>query len=227
MVKFHVVGSKDVGKTSLCIKLVNILKRYGYKVAFVKHTSLSATLHTETTDTGRVFRLGVPVFLYDDVGNLDMLLNFDNKDKIFNFIEEVVFDIADIVVVEGGKNLPGIKVYVGDLQESFGISGIVAYYVLNNKANVKNPNKNIKVFSEGQEEDLVKFLMENYLIKMLKSNNMLLSIDNKRICLKGFVEDFIRNTVNGFLSSLKGWDPDYKVVKLFIKKVLRGDRDAK
>ena len=104
---FAVSGYKNSGKTTLCQKLLIDLMGRGLKVGYLKRTHESV-MPSADNDTGSIALKGVPALLAgsDGVRFEDVL----SEEASPVGLARRYFPDADVVLVEGGKNLPLPKI---------------------------------------------------------------------------------------------------------------------
>lgn len=110
-------GPSNSGKTTLIIKVSNILQDRGFKVCIVKHDPKDkATFDKEGKDSFRFYQTGADVAV---VGPSKTTLFKQNSSSIEKIIE--MFDEFDYLLVEGLKTLPlpRVAIFRNKLQESY------------------------------------------------------------------------------------------------------------
>ena len=104
-----VSGNKDSGKTTLCRKLLRELDEMGIRTGYIKRTS-DEVLSEKSTDTGSVTDMGIGAVLWGKDG-----LRYElpaSEETAPHFIASRYFPDAEIIILEGGKNLPLPKIWV-------------------------------------------------------------------------------------------------------------------
>ncbi len=104
-----ICGIKNSGKTTLITQIIKRLKKLGYSVATIKHTSHDYAFDVENTDTYRHKQAGASaVCIYSP--QKKMLVQDDHDVKIQELIQ--AFSKYDIILLEGFKesNFPKIEV---------------------------------------------------------------------------------------------------------------------
>ena len=188
-----VAGFKDTGKTTLCRTLLEGLRRRGLRVAYFKH-ACHEVLSPRETDTGSVRAMGIDVaYAGSDGIRLEPAVEGSVRAVV-----DVLFPDRDVVVVEGAKETPLARIWVGGpetLPEN--VPGVLAYY-----GGVGKPADGHPLFSRGQEEDLVD-LVES-LWKKAEPGGVTVVIRGRRVPVKDFVAEFIAGGIEGMLKALKG-----------------------
>jgi len=120
---FSFIGYSNSGKTTLIIEIAKILRNMNYKIAIIKHSDHSIKKN-DFKDTSRILNTGI-----DSV-------SFLGKDGFINYHIENNYDISklllyykdmDFVLIEGGKNIKGIKkIWVGNVDDDINREEIVA-----------------------------------------------------------------------------------------------------
>jgi molybdopterin-guanine dinucleotide biosynthesis protein B len=174
-----VCGLKDSGKTTLCVKILEMLTQRGCHVGFIKRTS-EEVLSPDSTDTGKALgSVGSAVLLGPDGARLDMTGQWDVRELAMR-----VFPTKDLVMVEGGKSLRFPKVWVGN-EVPKGVEGVFFTY------------------SGGDEE--LEELCEK-LLNMAREGHKRSRVFTPagEVPMKDFVADFVRGGLLGMVRELKG-----------------------
>lgn len=147
---FSFIGYSNSGKTTLIIEIAKKLKDMNYKIAIIKHSD-NYIKREIFKDTSRFLNTGI-----DSV-------SFLGKDGFINYHIESNFDISklllyykdmDFVLIEGGKNIKGIKkIWVGNVDDEIVRDEIIAV--------VKGENKKWKIplFNTKDILKLVSYLL--------------------------------------------------------------------
>lgn len=208
-----VVGKKNSGKTSLTVKLIEALKKRGYKVASIKHSHHTMEMDKENTDTWRHKQAGSEIVV--GIGSTSFFNITENMDLdrllfLINLIEDV-----DFVVIEGFKNynypkiattpdvvdeytiaeVNSLKTTQTDIENLINIIEQKGYDIINtlynDKCGYNNGNEIAKEIIKG-----------NIGINDLDSVDVSLSVDEKVIGVNAFVSDFMKKTIMGMLKTL-------------------------
>lgn len=107
-----IVGLSGSGKTTLLEKLIPEMKRRGYRVAAIKHTSHDFDPDTEGKDSWRYARAGADAVALSSARRIAVFRNTDH-DWDPGEIAGLLGEDFDIVLAEGFKRskLPKIEVY--------------------------------------------------------------------------------------------------------------------
>lgn len=104
------VGYANSGKTTVMQGLIRILKNRGFKVATIKHAGHGYTADSPGTDSWHYAQAGADKVFIAGPDSMTMH-EFYQKEK---GLEEILAGIndVDIILVEGFKNEPGLKIEV-------------------------------------------------------------------------------------------------------------------
>ncbi|MDR0648639.1 MAG: molybdopterin-guanine dinucleotide biosynthesis protein MobB [Synergistaceae bacterium] len=106
-----VSGYKDSGKSTLCRALISALRARGFSVGYIKRTH-EPTVSPLDTDTGAANDLGVSSLLWGDGFLRFEALWADANEIDARDLAGRYFPSADIVILEGGKDLRLPKIWV-------------------------------------------------------------------------------------------------------------------
>jgi molybdopterin-guanine dinucleotide biosynthesis protein MobB len=199
-----VVGFSNSGKTTLVEKLIAELTARGYKVATVKFTSHKFDPDTEGKDTWR----------HTQAGSITAALVTSEKTALFvpgrPTLDELVYEhitLADIVIVEGGKEEKSQKIWVlGSPDEKVGCAADELIAVAADHA-VEPASP---VFARNDAAGIADLIQKTFL-KDVSRSEVRVWLDGKFLDLKPFVKAFIGQTIKGMLSSLKGGKKGEKI----------------
>lgn len=202
---FAVAGFKNSGKTTLCMKLLEELGRLGVKAGYIKRTT-DDVLSSRGTDTGRAAELSVSSALWGSDG---LRIESPADDVSPEHIVARYFPDADIVIVEGGKylNLPKIWVENGEARPQ-DVTGVFMIYDRNSLGDGKT------LFGSGDEALMARRLAASVRGDFYRSTKIY--IGDRPLPMKDFIADFIRGSVLGMLSALKGGKETSEGVRVYI-----------
>jgi molybdopterin-guanine dinucleotide biosynthesis adapter protein len=194
-----IVGKSDVGKTTLVVKLIKILSERGYKVGSIKFTVHDFDPDTEGKDTWR----------HTQAGAFASALVTQRKTAIFTSMEsrpsidEIVYQYyttADIVIVEGGKEQRGSKIWIlGAADDRPECPEEELFAIVTDR-----PFETIvPVFGRDDAEGITDFIQSKFL-KIVSRSEVRIWIDGIFLPMKPFIKAFVGQTIKGMLSSLKG-----------------------
>lgn len=105
------VGRSNSGKTTLIEDIIQMLKRYGFKVGVIKHDAHRFDIDHPGKDSWRFTKAGADTMVITSAGQLAMVKIVERQQPVQEIVAELFSDV-DIVVVEGHKlsTLPKIEV---------------------------------------------------------------------------------------------------------------------
>ncbi|MBL3539083.1 molybdopterin-guanine dinucleotide biosynthesis protein MobB [Aminivibrio sp.] len=189
-----VSGFKDGGKTTLALALLQEILSAGLSAGFVKHTG-EDVLSPKGTDTGRASALGISaVYWGRDGALLETGTGEISREKILEF-----FPGKDVVIVEGAKNIPLPRIWVGSPEDlPPDVKGVFAFFDRTGAGGDGN-----RIFVPGREKELAGQIIEMY-EKAEGDQPASLFVKGKRIPLKPFVSGMIAGCLAGLVLPLKG-----------------------
>ncbi|MFH0974510.1 MAG: molybdopterin-guanine dinucleotide biosynthesis protein B [Spirochaetota bacterium] len=209
-----VAGKKNTGKTTLVVMIVKELVKRGYKVGTIKHTNLGFDLEGKDTWKHREAGAGIVV------GSGENTFFFINKPLSIENILKLIGNTQelDYVVIEDFKfaNYPIISTI--DFKDDFTIANvdvfslkpqdIVSLVDLAEKRTydvIPGADCGECGFSTCVEmaKAIIRGEASEKSCKMKKSKDVELYIGDKKIPLNPFVQDFIKKSIMGMISSLK------------------------
>lgn len=195
---FSVAGYKNSGKSTLCRTLLAILRERGMKAGYIKRTHEGAA-SPQGTDSGEALRMGMDVLVW---GKDSLCFESPRQPQAEISPRSLAcrfFPDADVIILEGGKELALPKIWVAlENEEIPDYPGIFAVY--DRFASGDKENKETR-FGRGEEEMLASRI-ESVCCK--KNASVRVYVDDAEIAMKDFVSDFIEGGVRGMLGSLKG-----------------------
>jgi len=225
-----VVGKKNTGKTSLTVKIIEELKKRGFKVASIKHSHHKLEMDHENTDTWKHKEAGSETVV--GIGNR----TFFNIAKDLP-LERILFmikliDEPDFVVIEGFKNYKYAKISCSkELEDDFTLETIDALNMKDEEIpklvdRIEKHSYDIIDtlytsscgFNNG--ETIGKAIIDQEIpIGDVDNIDVYLSINEKVIGLNYFVNNFIKSSIFGMLKSLKTEEygiEDFEKIELVI-----------
>ena len=202
-----VSGFKNSGKTTLVLELLGRFIERGLKTGYVKHTCEDIRLSCGKTDSGKVLAKGSPSVLWSG-SSVKMEMK---RDKLT--VNEVcrLFPGYDIVILEGGKDVPVPKIWVGLFpSEDHLPPGLLATY---NSDGPMIPDW-ARQFRSEDIEPLCTYVIS--LMEKSTKGDIEIFDEDKEIPVKEFVSDFLSGGIRGMLSALKGVDPE-RGISIFLK----------
>jgi len=207
-----IVGPSGSGKTTFIVRLIPELKSRGARVAVLKHCQKDLPLDKEGKDSWRLTKAGATRVGIVMPGRVAVFQETEKRDDIEGALGRFFAD-ADIVVVEGGKGVRGLKkisLVRKDIAERLEFP----------------PEELLALVSDDEVESAVpvfRFSEVGKIADLLMSSSgrspeTTLVVDGAEIPLNPFVESFIRNTVMGMLGSLRGTNLDPRDVVLHLSR---------
>ncbi|HOW86489.1 MAG TPA: molybdopterin-guanine dinucleotide biosynthesis protein B [Candidatus Aminicenantes bacterium] len=213
-----VVGCSETGKTRLGVRLIGELRRRGLRVSAVKRCSHGFTLDTEGKDSADFSAAGADNVALVSPEGWAALGRAPDVDA--SRLAARLFPEADVVLIEGGKDVRGtrkievLRTGVADIPVS--PAGELAAVVTDGPppagcaAPVFGPDDIAAI------ADLIVSLEEGAMA------DIRLEVDGRELNLNPFVRTFIEKTVLGMVTSLSGVDPDPRRIRLVIDRT--GDK---
>jgi molybdopterin-guanine dinucleotide biosynthesis protein B len=206
-----VSGYKDCGKTTLCRALLTALSGRGLSVGYIKRTQEPAA-SSPATDSGSVNALGLPALLWGD-GSFRLEEPFDKASEPDAYeAAGRFFPEADVVVLEGGKDLSLPKIWVIGEGENGGPpedSGVFAVY------DRFSPGDGHRRYGAGDLDRLVSDAVSK---AESERRSARVFYGNRELPMKDFVADFVAGGIKGMLGALKkpSGDPSQDV-RVYVK----------
>ncbi|UCD26923.1 MAG: molybdopterin-guanine dinucleotide biosynthesis protein B [Candidatus Bathyarchaeota archaeon] len=212
-----VVGSKKSGKTTAVETLVNGLTNKGYKVATVKHIpETHFTIDAKGKDTWRHSRAGAQTVMSVAPKELALIKKVDTTKYSLKQIIAGCRNDAEIIILEGFKKLVGQNPQVPKVvaakttSEALGASehytSILSFVGPIQKEATKLKIPYVDVLKEP--EKLVNLVDHEAAVldrrRRKRKEYVRIEIDERVLSLNPFVQEIIRNTIVGMISTLKG-----------------------
>lgn len=226
-----VAGTKNTGKTTLVTRIIKELVKRGFKVGTLKHAHHS--FDRADSDTGKhkqagaEFVAGVGFETFFTTGPMEL-------EKVLNMMKSL--EKLDFVVLEGFKNYPYAKISTSpDLEDEFTIKTVDAKKLSDEEVEslvdlvekqsfglLQNLNCKKCGFSNCSEFVHAKVNGDAANVECkTDSDKVMLRVNDKAIPLNPFVRDFVRETVEGMIKSLKTSEfgvEDFDKIELLIRK---------
>ncbi len=213
-------GPSNSGKTETIVKLVKYFSDKNYIVATVKHIPGEFSMDVEGKDTWKMGNAGAElVVASSDKENTFIFRNILDIRKMLQIMN--AFGDFDLILIEGFKSIPWIrKVKFGDGEKKentvMDFDGntdkLIAY--IERELEIEKIVKKLPNFNCGECgfktcRDLAEKILTNE--KRLEDCRyynpdvmMHIEVNGREIYLSPFVQNIVRNTITGMLSSLKG-----------------------
>ena len=207
-----VVGPSGSGKTTFLVRLIPELKSRGAKVAVLKHCHEDVPLDREEKDSWKFTEAGASLVGVVTPGRVAVFQETEMPDDIEGAVSRFFTD-ADIVLIEGGKGVRGLKkisLVRKDIAERLEFAPEELLAVVSDDE-VESTIPVFRFSEVGQIADLV-------MSSSGRSPGATLVVDGAEVPLNPFVESFIRNTVMGMVGSVRGTNLDLGDVVLHVSR---------
>lgn len=203
-----VSGFKDSGKTTLAGALLAEIMASGLSAAFIKHTDKDV-LSGDRTDTSRISDLGIPSLYW----GRDGFVAESPAGKLSRAGIAGLFPEKDVVIVEGAKDIPMPRIWVGTPGSlPSGIRGVFAFYDRSG-----NSGDGEKFFSTGQEAALAARIVRLH-ERIADNQPATLVVEGEKVPLKGFVSGMIAGCLGGLILPLKRVASLKKGAAIYLKR---------
>ncbi len=212
------IGCHNSGKTTFATNVVKLLKNKGYRVGVLKSTKHRRLVgDTPGKDSYRYREAGADAVGIVSPDELILFQDIDREKLDLKLLSFLLFDDYDIVICEGFKtsNLPKIEVLRRELN-----SEPLFKKVKNVVAVVSDfPVEGMRRFDVSDYEGVAKFLEENFINRREEEfeDEVELFINGKRIPIKYYVRETLREILMGFIKPLKGIE--YPVKRIDVRVV--------
>lgn len=205
-----VSGYKNSGKTTLCLRLLDELAKLGVHTGYIKRTEELPLYGQNEVDTGAARARGVDSALWARDGIV--LESSLSPDTDAATITSRYFPDAEIVILEGGKDLSLPKIWVCSEKDgdSADYPGIFARFDRGTAGEGEG-----SLFGAGSEGRLAALLAS--LVRGDAYRSAQVYAGDNQLPMKDFVADFVRGGVLGMLGSLKGADIDSDI-RIYINR---------
>ncbi len=175
-------GDSNSGKTTLIVKIIKQLVKEGYTVGTIKNTDKNIKIDTKGKDTWKHQHAGAKLVVLSSPYKTNLMIN---KMMDVHKIVDIVFacEPFDILIVEGARNpnIPKIKIGNGEKR-----------------------NNTIMQYQDDFEE-VIKIIKKE-IEKKKEKHDISIRVNGKKVAISEFPAEFIKSTLVGMLSSLKGID---------------------
>lgn len=195
-----VSGYKNSGKSTLCRTLLAELRKLDIRTGYIKRTSEKALFSAPATDTGAAVDMGFDSVLWGDDG-----ISLESKAENISpqYIASKYFPDCELLILEGGKDLPLPKIWVRSCGED--VPDCPGVFIVYDRLSEVGDGK--RFFCAGEEALIAERLAS--LVRGRSYRSSRVYIGSHPLPMKDFIADFIRGSVLGMLASLKGGaDPD-------------------
>jgi len=213
LVAIAVVGPKDSGKTLAVEALVRGFSSRGYRVATLKHIpEREFTIDTPGKDTWRHAEAGAEMVAAVSPNEIAIIRKVDTTTLSMDEILSLVENHADIVILEGFKGLAGKKVpkvvAVRSREEALEAAEryrpILAFVGLEPiSGKLAAPYVDLPR-NGGRLVDILEPVVSRMVEVERERRAITIRVDGRKVALRRFVREIVRNTISAMLSSLKG-----------------------
>jgi molybdopterin-guanine dinucleotide biosynthesis adapter protein len=199
-----IVGKSDSGKTTLIEKLLPELVRRGYRIATVKHDIHGFEVDREGKDSWRHKKAGAHTVIISSPQKVALIRDVDRDLRLDELREKFIQDV-DLVMSEGFKKdvQPKIEIFRKEKHQE-----LLCTAQDNLVAIVSNRTFDVGVpcFGLDDMKGLADFIEKRFLAAGDEEDGISLKVNGKEIPLKPFARGFLKRTIRGMLTSLKGCD---------------------
>lgn len=208
------VGESGSGKTRTISGLLREFKARGLAVAVIKHCGHGFLLDVEGKDSWLHSQAGAEGVALAADGEI-AIFQHNARDEDFRGLARRYFPWADVVLVEGGKGVSGLK-KVEVVRGSGASSPAIAQAdellaIVGQEATATGK----PVFHPDDAAGLASHLLANMEDEMADIH---LEVDGQIVLLNPFVRTFIEKTVLGMVTSLSGVPDEPRTITLSIKR---------
>jgi len=213
-------GPSGSGKTETITKIIEYFKNKNYNIATIKHIPHEGfSIDSPGKDTWKFSNSGSKLTVSSSIGEVSFILkrNMDLKEiiKIINLFGEF-----DLILIEGYKNEPWIKKIkfgngetkentVMEYRDFDSLIKYIEHEIEIDKIMKKLPNFNCGECGFKTCRDLAEKILnkeKDFMDCRYYNPDVFMNIivNNREIYLSPFVQNIVKNTIIGLLSSLKG-----------------------
>ena len=196
-----IVGKSDSGKTTLIEKLVPEFVRRGYRVATVKHDVHGFDVDREGKDSWRHKKAGAHTVVISSPLKVAVIRDVDHDAELVEIRNRYIRDV-DIILSEGFKrnNQPKIEVFRKEMHRELLCTREDHLLAI---ASNQSFDIGVPCFDINDAPGLID-LIEEKILRGKKNDSVFLRVNGTEVPLSSFVQDSIKGTVRGMVSSLKG-----------------------
>ena len=194
-----IVGKSKVGKTTLVEKLISELKKRGYRIAAVKHTTGEIDIDVPGKDSWRFAQAGSDAVLASSPARLAFIKN-TTHDSSIDEILHIIGGGFDLVLIEGFKEgaAPKIEVHRKELADDL----VCPAQALSAVVSDDPPNIAVPHFSLDDVKGVADFIEQNFILQT--EGDISLFVNGDQVSMTPFVKDIISKSVSAMVSTLKG-----------------------
>ncbi len=209
-----VAGTKNTGKTTLITMIIEEMVKRGYKVGTIKHTHHDFDL--DGRDTWKHREAGAELVVGSGKSTFFMINEQLSLENILKNIGNIVK--LDFIIIEGFKSSNYPKISTTNVKDDFTITNVDVFKIrpedvisivdlVEKRSYEIIPGADCGECGYKDCVEMSKAIIQGKTLedacKMRKLKEVELYIGNKKIPLNPFVQDFIKKSVRGMISSLK------------------------
>ena len=202
------IARPDHGKTTLLEKLIPELTRRGLKIGTIKHHVHHFEMDKPGKDTWRLKQAGAHTVALSSPTGLGVIMDV-NEDTPIQKLVSLYFTDVDLVLKEGYKTglSPKIEIFRKEISPSPLKNRDNSWIAFVTDTELKTV---LPQFGFDDISGLASFLEDTFLGNSIQPKTHLV-VDGKAIFLNSFAETFLRESVFGMISSLKGCESPQKI----------------
>jgi molybdopterin-guanine dinucleotide biosynthesis protein B len=201
-----IVGRSDSGKTTVLEGLIRELKKRGRRVGVLKHAHGELRMDHEGTDTHRLKLAGADTVAIAGPAGCAVISTPDDEPPARELAIKLFSD-CDFIFTEGYKKGPFPKIEVlprgGDAEPLCKVLEDRLVAVVGNG----KVGEDVEKFGTDDAQALADFVENRYINDPAKTITEII-VNGKRVRIKDFVQDMIRESILGQLGTLRGVDAD-------------------
>ncbi len=199
------VGASDSGKTTFLERLIPELSSRGYRVGTIKHDAHGFEMDREGKDTWRHRQAGASTIAISSPTQVATIRGTAVEMELSEVVTRY-FWTEDLVLAEGFKrsHFPKIEIFRQAIEPApiCAAGDNLLAFVTDDPFETDVPVYGFESLREVAD------LIESRFLKNRKKARVSIHADGKKLPMNEFVQDFVIGTVQGMLSSLRGWkDP--------------------
>jgi molybdopterin-guanine dinucleotide biosynthesis protein B len=203
-----IVGKSDSGKTTLIEKLLPELIRRGYRIATVKHDVHGFEVDREGKDSWRHKKAGAHTVIISSPRKVALIRDVE-KDLTLDELRERWVQDVDLILSEGYKKdvQPKIEIFRKEKHQELLCTpkdNLIA--IVSDKAF----DVGVPCFGLEDMKGLGDFIERTFL-STRSDGDIALRVNGREIPLKPFARGFLKSTIRGMLTSLKGCDSPKRI----------------
>lgn len=225
-----IVGSKNTGKTSLSVRVIEELVDRGYSVGSIKHSHHNMEVDTEGKDTWKHRQAGSEMVIGSGANSFVVLDEELELSQLLFMIKSL--KDPDYVVIEGYKQYPYANISTSDFKDDYTIKQVDSFNlseedivdlvdVVEKQSFGFLENMDYKKYGFKSSEEMASALSHGEARDgPQESDEVVLSVDDTIIPLNEFVQAFLESGVRGMIKALKTEEfgvKDLKNIQLVIK----------